>query len=69
MNLNLPKIKSADFQNWKSYYFNYQKLLAQSYYFPLLEKQEIRIKSESKILDVGCGDGGFLTALSEKSDN
>ena len=65
--MNLPKIKKTDFPNWKSYYLNYQKLLAQSFYIPLLASKEININAESKILDVGCGDGGFLSAFSELS--
>ena len=65
--MDLPKIKKSDFPNWKSYYLNYQKLLAQSFYIPLLSSKEIDINAESKILDVGCGDGGFLSAFSELS--
>ena len=61
--MDLPKITKSDFPNWKSYYLNYQKLLAQSFYIPLLASKKINIKAESKILDVGCGDGGFLSAF------
>ena len=50
---------------WKKYYFNYQKNLASKYYIPLIEKLDIEIKNKN-ILDVGCGDGGFITAFSEK---
>ena len=51
---------------WKKYYFNYQKNLASKYYIPLIEKLNIKINGK-KILDVGCGDGGFITAFSEKN--
>ena len=50
--------------NWKEYYFNYQKTLADKYYIPLLRKLKIKIK-DKETLDVGCGDGGFISAFSE----
>ncbi len=51
-------------ENWKKYYFNYQKTLANRYYIPLLGQLDISIEGK-KILDVGCGDGGFISAFSE----
>ncbi|MBC8197421.1 MAG: class I SAM-dependent methyltransferase [Candidatus Marinimicrobia bacterium] len=65
--MHLPHLKISDFNNWKSYYFNYQKTLAESYYIPLLKSNDININANSKVLDVGCGDGGFLTAFSNIS--
>ena len=65
--MDLPKLNQSDFPDWKSYYFNYQKTLAQAYYIPLLKQNGISIVSDSKVLDVGCGDGGFLSAFSEIS--
>ena len=65
----MPKLNQSNFPDWKSYYFNYQKTLANSYYIPLLQRIGINIESETNVLDVGCGDGGFLTAFSELSDN
>ena len=67
--MDLPKLNQSDFPNWKSYYFNYQKTLAEAYYIPFLKLNGIDISSETKVLDVGCGDGGFLTAFSELSEN
>ena len=67
--MSLPKINPSDFPNWKSYYFNYQKLLAQSFYIPLLIKNKIFINDETKVLDIGCGDAGFLSAFSDHSNN
>lgn len=66
--MSLPKINHSDFPNWKSYYFNYQKLLAKSYYIPLLIKNKISINHNTKVLDIGCGDAGFLSAFSDISN-
>tara|TARA_S200000501_G_scaffold377212_1_gene434726 strand:- start:6194 stop:6979 length:786 start_codon:yes stop_codon:yes gene_type:complete len=65
--VELPKLNQSDFLNWKSYYFNYQKTLAEAYYIPLLKQNGINLSSDTKVLDVGCGDGGFLTAFSKLS--
>ena len=66
--MKLNKINLSDFPNWKSYYFSYQKKLAESYYIPLLKKTGVRIGINTKILDVGCGNGGFISAFSDLSD-
>ena len=55
-------------KEWKKYYFDYQKNLASKFYIPLLEQLNIKI-SNKNVLDVGCGDGGFITAFSEKNAN
>jgi 2-polyprenyl-3-methyl-5-hydroxy-6-metoxy-1,4-benzoquinol methylase len=67
--MQLPHLEKSNFKNWKTYYFNYQKTLANSYYIPLLKSNNIKINSDTKVLDIGCGDGGFLTAFSEQSNN
>ena len=50
---------------WKKYYFNYQKTLAEKYYIPLLKSLNKPIANK-KALDVGCGDGGFITAFANE---
>ena len=40
--------------------------LAEKYYIPLLSKWKIDLK-DKKILDIGCGDGGFISAFSNHS--
>ena len=50
-------------KTWKEYYFNYQLILANNFYIPLLQRLDININGK-KTLDVGCGDGGFITAFS-----
>ena len=63
--MDLPKLNQSDFPNWISYYFNYQKTLSEAYYIPLLKQIGIDISSETKVLDVGCGDGVHAAALEQ----
>jgi len=49
---------------WQDYYFQYQKNLAKEYYIPLLKNWGVDINGR-KVLDIGCGNGGFITAFSE----
>ena len=63
--MNLKKLDLNDFPSWKEYYFQYQRLLAADYYIPLLKSWNVEILSDKLILDIGCGDGGFLSAFSE----
>ncbi|MFQ5706457.1 MAG: class I SAM-dependent methyltransferase [bacterium] len=57
-----PTIRPADFQNWHAYYSRYQYLLAKEYICPLLQTWQVPIAG-ARVLDVGCGDGGFDHAL------
>lgn len=63
--MTLTKISPADFPNWEAYYRRYQYLLAEQYYLPLLESWGFHPK-DKKILDVGCGDGGFISAFARQ---
>lgn len=62
---NLNKLDVNNFSTWKDYYFQYQKLLAADYYIPRLNSWEVNISPFWKVLDIGCGDGGFISAFSE----
>ena len=62
----MKKINKDNFNSWKEYYFEYQCRLAKEYYIPLLKKSGVNLKNK-KILDVGCGDGGFISAFAKHS--
>lgn len=57
-----PTIHPSQFQTWHDYYSRYQYLLARDYICPRLEKWGVGIHG-ARILDAGCGDGGFARAL------
>ena len=60
--MKLPTIKQSDFSDWQSYYWTYQYILAEQYYLPRLKLWGVEIEKR-KILDIGCGDGGFTSAF------
>lgn len=57
-------LKPESFASWQEYYWTYQNLLAERYYIPLFESWGVTMKNK-KILDVGCGDGGFTAGLAQ----
>ncbi len=57
-------LKPESFPSWQAYYWNYQNKLAELYYIPLFAEWGVPINGK-KVLDVGCGDGGFTAALAE----
>ena len=63
--MQLSYIEPDDYKSWKDYYWDYQYKLAQNYYIPLLKKWNIQFK-DKKILDIGCGNGGFTAALADE---
>ncbi|NOZ08805.1 MAG: class I SAM-dependent methyltransferase [FCB group bacterium] len=63
--MTLTQIYRKDFPTWEAYYRQYQYLLAEQYYLPLLKNWGISPKGKN-ILDVGCGDGGFITAFARQ---
>ena len=62
--MQLSTIKREDYSDWETYYWTYQYLLAETYYIPRLQSWEIEI-NKKKILDIGCGDGGFTAAFGD----
>ena len=66
--MKMQKINQTSFDSWKEYYFEYQYKLAEQYYIPLLKKINIELENQ-KIFDVGCGNGGFISAFSDYSTN
>lgn len=58
-------LKRSDFDSQEEYYWTYQYKLAKCYYIPLLKEFHIRIKSK-KVLDIGCGVGGFTAAFADE---
>ncbi len=60
-----PVIRPGEFRSWHDYYSRYQYLLAVDYILPLLEKWRVPVAG-ARILDVGCGDGGFARALVDR---
>ena len=66
--MKMKKINKHKFKSWKDYYFNYQYILAEQFYIPLLKKINIQLK-DKKILDIGCGNGGFISAFLKHSNN
>jgi len=66
--MKMKKINKHKFKSWKDYYFNYQYNLAEQFYIPLLKKNNVQLK-DKKILDIGCGNGGFISAFLKYSNN
>ena len=58
----LKYLNKNNYDEWKNYYWDYQYILAKDYYIPLLKKWNYHI-SNKKILDIGCGNGGFTAAF------
>lgn len=58
------KLNVADFSDWDEYYWTYQYHLARDYYIPMFESWGLKPKG-LKIVDVGCGSGGFTAALAD----
>lgn len=64
----MKKLDKNNFNSWKEYYFKYQRTLAECYYIPFFQKNKVELKNKN-ILEIGCGNGGFISAFGEFSDN
>ena len=65
----MKKLDKNNFSSWKEYYFEYQRSLAADYYIPFLkDKNGVKLKDKN-ILEIGCGNGGFIDAFGDYSDN
>ncbi len=60
----MTHLKPESYPNWKEYYWTYQNKLAELHYIPLFARWGVPMAGK-KVLDVGCGDGGFTAALAE----
>jgi SAM-dependent methyltransferase len=59
------RLAPEQFDSWKSYYWAYQYRLAIRFYIPLLEEWGIELTGV-KVLDVGCGNGGFVAGFADR---
>ena len=64
----MKKLNKNNFNSWKEYYFEYQRSLAQHYYIPFLKKNKVELNNKH-VLEIGCGNGGFISAFGNFSDN
>lgn len=58
------KLNVGDFPDWQEYYWTYQYNLARDFYVPMFEEWGLHGEG-LKVVDVGCGDGGFTAALAD----
>ena len=62
----MKQIYRKDYKDWAEYYYQYQFLLAREHYIPYLNRNNINLNRIS-IIDVGCGNGGFISAFPNSS--
>lgn len=60
--MSVTHLHPEDFTSWQDYYATYQYKLAELHYIPLFKEWGVDVVGK-KVLDVGCGDGGFTTAI------
>ena len=66
----MRRVRKKDYDSWESYYWNYQQILAEDYYIPyLLNKGKVSQLNTKSIIDIGCGNGGFINAVKSKLNN
>jgi SAM-dependent methyltransferase len=58
------KLQQKDFPSWADYYWTYQYNLARDFYLPKFKAWGLSPQG-LKVLDIGCGDGGFTAALAD----
>ena len=62
----MKRVYKKDYSDWSEYYYQYQYTLAKEHYIPYLIINDVNISNIS-ILDVGCGNGGFVSAFPNTS--
>ncbi len=62
----MKRVYKKDYSNWSDYYYQYQYTLAKEHYIPYLISNDVSLSNIS-IIDVGCGNGGFISAFPNTS--
>ena len=62
----MKRVYQKDYPDWAEYYYQYQYTLAKEHYIPYLVSNDVKLNNIS-IIDVGCGNGGFISAFPETS--
>ena len=66
----MRRIRKKDYDSWQHYYWNYQQILAEDYYIPYLKnKGKVSQLNTKSIIDIGCGNGGFINAIKSNLSN
>ena len=58
-------LKRSDFNSQEEFYWTYQYKLAEYYYIPLLKGSGFHMEGK-RVIDIGCGLGGFTAALADE---
>ncbi len=58
-------LKRSDYGSREEYYWTYQYKMAEHYYIPFLSEIGFHLKAK-KVLDIGCGLGGFTASLADE---
>jgi SAM-dependent methyltransferase len=59
------RLQREHFDSWSAYYWAYQYQLAIRFHIPLLEEWGVTLNGLG-VLDVGCGNGGFVAGFADK---
>ena len=63
----MKRVYQKDYSDWPEYYYQYQLTLAKEHYIPYLINNDVSLSNIS-IIDVGCGNGGFISAFPDTSN-
>ena len=63
----MKRVYQKDYSDWSEYYYQYQYTLAKEHYIPYLINNDVKLGNIS-IIDIGCGNGGFISAFPKTSN-